>query len=586
MRLSVAAAFIFAAVSQLDVCAQESNLASEADSKSKKLLYGTLDAGPRKFRFVIELAGTDDESTGMLKSLDEGNSKFKLEALTKTDSEFAFELKATKAKYDSKFDPEKQVYVGTWRQNGAELPLDFAPVESIPKEVPTALWQGQLKVLFQKLDVQFRELDSGEAFFDSITQKVGGFVANKKQVDNEITFDVPAVRGKFVGLLSEDGNTLEGKWRQGLVAVELVLKKGDVDAVAPPPEKQPLARPQTPKAPFPYQATDVTFESAEADIELAGTLTVPDGPGPFPAVVLVSGSGPQDRDETLLEHKPFWVIADHFARNGIAALRFDDRGVGQSKGSFQTSTSKDFASDAQGAVSFLRQHAKIDDRSIGICGHSEGGIVGPMVAANDPQVAFLILMAGTGVDGEQILISQAKAILEVSGLQPEQLDRQSKIQQTFLKLAMTEPELSSNEFVDQALEALQPLLTEGEIERDAGRAMAQAAAAQLLNPWYRYFIKYDPSESLRQLSCPVLALNGERDLQVLPKLNLPAIQAALDSAPTTDFQTIELPELNHLFQHCETGLISEYAEIEETFSREVLELMTEWILKRTLPAKR
>ncbi len=558
--------------------------AQPANTTNSELLYGVLDADVRQFRFAIEVKKNDaGGSDGELLSIDEGGHRFTLDNFSKTEQALEFEIKASSAKYTGAFDESKQAYVGKWEQRTAELELELRPVQTIPEQKLKAVWAGQLSVLFQKLDLQFRELESGKVFFDSVTQKAGGFVTNKNVEGNEVTFDVQGIPGgaKFVGTLSADGTELTGKWKQGLLPINLVLKKQASIQEKPTVTESAAStpnRPQTPQPPFPYTTTDVTFENEQATITLAGTLTVPNGTGPFPAVVLVSGSGPQDRDESILGHKPFWIMADHFSRNGIAVLRFDDRGVGKSEGEFAEATSEDFATDAGSAVEFLRARSDIKPEKIGLCGHSEGGIIAPLLAIEDPELAFIILMAGPGVNGEKILASQARLILEATGIDSATVDRQGKIQAELLRLAMKTPQLSSEEFIEQAQGKISEF--DAELSEESVKSMAAAAATQLVSPWFRYFLSYEPGPVLAQVRCPVLAIVGEKDLQVDPKLNIPALQAALDQAPTRDVTIQELPGLNHLFQRCNTGMVSEYAEIEETISPEVLKLMTQWILER------
>jgi dipeptidyl aminopeptidase/acylaminoacyl peptidase len=191
--------------------------------------------------------------------------------------------------------------------------------------------------------MQFRELDDGSVFFDSVTQKAGGFVTTKTIDSDKITFAVPGVQGTFEGKLDEDGKQMIGKWKQGTISLDLILDRVEQPAADAVPN-----RPQMPKAPFPYTVTEVKFENSKDGVTLAGTLTLPDGRDEkLPAVILVSGSGPQDRDETLMGHKPFWVLADYFSRHGIAVLRYDDRGVGESKGTFATGFDRSSFEEAQ-----------------------------------------------------------------------------------------------------------------------------------------------------------------------------------------------------------------------------------------------
>ncbi len=556
--------------------AQDAGEATATDKLATgELWYGVLDAEVRKFRFLVELSETDNAWSGKLTSLDEGQVVLPLQSVDRSDSRLGFEIKATAAEYSADLTDNQTVATGKWKQRTANLDLVFRRVDAAPQQKLKNRWTGQIKVLFQKINVAVRELESGEVLFDSLSQKAGGFVAKQTIEGDEVEINVPAIAGKFKGTYSADRSSITGKWSQGLITVELVLAK-DSGIAEPEPV---VLRPQTPKAPFPYEAEDVTFENKASGIQLAGTLTLPASGSQSPAVVMISGSGPQDRDESIAEHKPFWVIADHLARNGIAVLRFDDRGVGKSEGDFASANSEDFATDVAAAIQFLRSRDDIDQAKIGLCGHSEGGLIAPMVAAKDKDLAFIILLAGPGVNGEKILLSQGQLILKVAGASDEELESEQAIQRILFDLAKRTPTLSKEDFVEATKLAIQPHL--GEEDQSKSQQIAETAAAQLLSPWFQYFLTYEPAPTLQEVSCPVLALNGERDLQVDPKLNLPAIRAALERSKTKDFELVELEALNHLFQTCTTGGLDEYQEIEETFAPKALDLITDWILAHT-----
>jgi hypothetical protein len=339
-------------------------------------------------------------------------------------------------------------------------------------------------------------------------------------------------------------------------------------------------RPQEPKRPFPYIEKEVKFTNSADGMVLKGTLTIPDDKKQYPAVILVTGSGAQNRDEEILGHKPFLVIADHLTKAGIAVLRYDDRHFKMPIKKGWSYTTKDFANDAKAAVDFLEMQENIDSSFIGIAGHSEGGVVAPMVASMDSRVAFIITLAGTGLSGREIAVKQnqyfsenkkdaafAKIAHEIILNEPDFLLRKKKIWQAV------------NDFYGRfnLLMKIQFLF-----------AMNITASE-----WNRFFIMYDPAEALEKVTCPVLALNGEYDIQVLPQDNLAAIEEALKKAKNTDYTTMVIPKANHLFQIVESGgpkpyskLVKEYATTEQTITPEVLEIMTEWIIKRYLIAKK
>lgn len=346
----------------------------------------------------------------------------------------------------------------------------------------------------------------------------------------KLKFRAAAAMASFEGEFSNTGTLVTGKFVQGLV-FEVTFRK--VDALPKPP------RPQEPKAPFPYLSEDVTYPSAAPGVQMAGTLTLPKGKGPFAAVVLISGSGPQDRDESLAEHKPFLVLADHLTRAGIAVLRYDDRGTAKSTGVFRGSTTKDFSQDAAGAITYLRARKDIDSSKLVLLGHSEGGIIAPILASADSKIAAIILLAGPGLPGEKILEQQLYDTLRAEGVPESQFPMMRKNQ----------------------VESLDKLR-----ENDA---------------WLKNFLSYDPVPTLKLLRCPVLALIGSRDTQVNAEQNLPAIEKALADGGNKRSTVKTMLELNHLFQRAKTGGVTEYGKIEETMAPEALTEITSW-LKKTL----
>ena len=338
------------------------------------------------------------------------------------------------------------------------------------------------------------------------------------------------------------------------------------------PGSSTTSRPQDPKPPFPYRQEEVAYESKEPGIRLAGTLTFPSSGGPYSAALLITGSGAQNRNEEIMGHKPFLVLADSLTRRGIAVLRVDDRGVGGSSAGPPTATSLSFAQDVLAGVEYLKSRPEINPRRIGLIGHSEGGIIAPMVAAQSPDVAFIVLMAGMGVKGEEVLTEQGKLVLRANGASEELIQENTKAQKMLFNAIKS---TSDNEVAEtQMRESLS----------SANPTIRDAALAQLksvLSPWMRYFVTYDPQPALEKAKCPVLAINGEKDLQVPPGQNLPAIEKALRAGGNKDFKVIELPGLNHLLQTCKTGSIAEYSQIDETISPVALDLIGSWILEHS-----
>ena len=362
-------------------------------------------------------------------------------------------------------------------------------------------------------------------------------------------------------------STFAGTFRQGIMRARISFE--------PAAGMYTLIRPQEPNPPFPYSEHEVTIERRKADITLAGTLTIPEGKGPFPAVVLVSGSGQQNRDEELLGHKPFLVLADHLARNGIAVLRYDDRGVGGSKGDVAKATTLDFADDAEAVFDFLRKQKNIDAGRVGIIGHSEGGTIAPVVASRNSKVAFIVLLAGPGGTGADILLQQNERIFQLDSVPQPLIERRLAMMRTLFAAMDTLPVDRYERFVINQCEKHSEGLTADQRKQiGLRRADAISLASQMQLPWMRTFVKLNSADYLRRTRCPILAVNGDRDCQVLP-INLQAIADAAQSPLTT----LLMPGLNHLMQHCTTGAASEYMLIEETIAPEVLEAVADWILR-------
>ena len=386
---------------------------------------------------------------------------------------------------------------------------------------------------------------------------------------------MPAVSASYTAILSAD--SLRGMFTQGINTMPL-----DMGHAAPRPA---VMRPQEPRPPFPYRSHDVRFESVPG-VRLAGTVLLPAGNGPFPAVVFVTGSGPQNRNEELLDHKPFLVIADYLARHGIASLRYDDRGTAQSTGVFGASTSADFAQDAEAAVHFLRMESGIARNRIGIVGHSEGGLIAPMVAARSADVAFIVLLAGPGVPGDSILLLQNALIAAASGVRPAMVQRDREVNRRLLDAIKVSRDSADAVVrigeVSRSMVAARPGDEQALVTRQVG-----ALSAVYLSPWMRYFIPYDPRPALRRVHVPVLALGGTLDLQVPYAENLGAIEGALKAAGNRDYRVVSMPGLNHLFQTAVTGSPAEYSAISETFSPAALAVIGEWINQRfgRAPAK-
>lgn len=439
----------------------------------------------------------------------------------------------------------------------------------------TGQWNGALKVQTVQLRLVFniKKTESGfSATMDSPDQGAFGIPVTSMSFENDVLkISITNANIKYEGTLGED-NIIIGVFNQAGQSFPMNLSREEI-------KKLGSNRPQEPKKPFPYRSEEVIFENKQAEILLAGTLTMPEQEGTYPAVVLISGSGPQNRDEELMGHKPFLVLSDYLTRNGIAVLRFDDRGTAASTGDFGSATSVDFATDVASAVQYLQARPEIDKSKIGLVGHSEGGIIAPMVAANSEDIDFIVLLAGTGIRGDKLLLAQQALIGEASGMSPNQLGENEMISKKAFEIMVKDQsdEELKNEVSAYMTQVFRNIPAENIPGGMSEQEFVTAQVDQLTSPWMQYFVKYDPAPALEKVSCPVLAINGEKDLQVPPKENLEAIKAGLEKGGNTKVTTMELPGLNHLFQEAETGLITEYAEIEQTFSPKAMEVVLKWI---------
>jgi pimeloyl-ACP methyl ester carboxylesterase len=443
------------------------------------------------------------------------------------------------------------------------------------------IWQGALELptgARLRLVVNLRE--EGGALtgtMDSVDQGARDLPIDSIQLTNRrLLFTMSAIGGRYEGELAASGDELVGTWSQGGGSLPLTLRR---DANMPV-----IARPQEPTRPLPYREEEVAYDSTPG-VRLAATLTLPQGVGPFPAVVLITGSGPQDRDESIAGHRPFYVLADALTRRGIAVLRADDRGVGGSTGSIAgAATTEDFATDALAGVRFLGARTDVRSDAIGLVGHSEGGLVAPLAATRAaPEAAgiqFLVLLAAPGVPLGDILAEQQRLILGALGVPQAMMDANARVLEQLIAIALEEPDR------DRAMVAMRALLTDQsatlypEGVRQAATAQLESQVQQLSSAWMRWLLAYDPLPALRSLEIPVLALFGERDLQVPPAQSKPPLESALRNAGHPGSRVVELPGLNHLFQAAATGSPAEYATIEETMNAAALELIGSWIVEQ------
>ena len=535
---------------------------------------GALDTGMGTLHLVLHVTkGPDGALKATLDSVDQDANGIPVSSITLKDSKLSLGVDAVHGTYEGTVSADGKSVSGTWSQ-GKALPLEFkragaaAPAKPEPKPAKPSdidgAWIGTLDTGAIKLRVVFHIVNTADgltATLDSPDQGMKGLpTSSVTHAGSSLKIEASRIGGVFEGKIAADLSSIDGKWTQGGGTMPLVLKRLKDEA------ELEQKRPQTPVKPYPYREEDVSYENKEQNVTLAASLTIPPGKGPFPGVVLITGSGPQDRDESLLGHKPFLILSDYLTRHGIAVLRADDRGTGKSTGDFAKATTADFATDAEAGVAYLKTRVEVDSHKIGLIGHSEGGVIAPMVAARNKDVAFIVLMAGTGVPGDQVIVAQLKAIEIAGGKSEPEAEKDAGRQAEIVKLIETEK--------DEAL--LQKELRE-KMAGDLPEAQIGIEISQLTSTWFRYFLTYDPATALRKVTCPVLAINGSLDKQVLPDQNLPAIRKALDEAGNRRFEIDELPGLNHLFQTAKTGSPAEYAQIEETMSPVALEKMSGWI---------
>ncbi len=553
---------------------------------------GTLDAGGAKLRLEIDITSDGEGGfSGQLRSLDQGNATLQLSDVELTREALNFSVSQIGARFSGTLSEDGTVAEGTFSQSGVTLPLTLARGDAAPPAAPPQpegtlreAWVGKLQMGSFQPVMQFRivTLEGGgtAAYFDSISEGRTGIPAQWSIEGDTLGFDVPGIRLTFRGTLDEARDTADGVWSQAGRELPLTLEKQTTAYVEAHTWEK---RPQRPVPPFPYSEEPVKFENAADGVTLAGTLTLPEGEGRHPAVILISGSGPQDRDESLMGHKPFLVLADYLTRRGIAVLRYDDRGTAESTGNYAAATVEDFARDASAAVDFLAAHPGVDPARIGLAGHSEGGLVAPMVASRRDGVAFLVLLAATGVDGARVIESQSAAMRRAAGGEEAAIRVEQAVNRAVFDVVLeSEPGSDFWPEVERAVEAVLETVPAAERESVAARVRTAVGAQRniIQSDWFRFFLAYDPRPALRKVSCPVLAITGSKDLQVLPHLNLPQIEKALEQGGNPDFEVAELEGLNHLFQQAETGAIGEYIEIAETFNPAALERIGDWIAAR------
>jgi len=546
---------------------------------------GLLEVPGAKLRIVFHIQEDGDTLKASWDSPDQGAFGLEVDEISLEDGLLKMSMKSSFAKYEGSYKGDTDKLEGKFIQGGMKLDLNLdrqeADARKIAEEPATPItgdWYGKLETPSGKLRIVFHinEYDNGElsATLDSPDQGAKGLAASAINYEEGVLkLEMMGGAASYEGTYVSEGDQIEGTFRQGGGEIPLLMQREKPEGPK---------RPQTPQEPFPYKIEDVKYPNTSADIELGATLTLPEGEGPHPVVIMISGSGSQDRDESLMGHKPFWVIADYMSRRGIAVLRFDDRGVGESGGDPTTATSEDFATDVEAGVKYLLSRSDINAAQIGLMGHSEGGMIAPILAARSQEVAFIVLLAGPGMRGDELLSLQQEEIMLVQGMSQETVDKWIRVNENIYNILEKYTDSDDfSEFVKANAETLLKELTEEEkAALDVSNENLSNKVALFSTPWFRYFLDYEPADFLQKVSCPVLAVNGDKDLQVISKNNLEGIEAALKAGGNKDYEIKEFPKLNHLFQKTETGNPAEYAQLEETFSEEVMEYVHKWIMER------
>jgi len=553
------------------------NAAAQASSSvvPQGTYSGTLQAGEAQLHLLLHLSKASSGSLrATLDSLEQGVFAIEASGVSFSNYTLKLEVSSVGAHFEGKVSPDHEIIDGNWSQGLASLPLKFKRETGTVARKPgdaifpvEGLWQGAVETHGMRLRFQLHVAHDPEgqliAALDSLDQGVSGLPANRVTwKDPIIHFEIPAVAGVFEGSLNA-ASTITGTWSQ-TSAENLVLEFKRSD------QTLELRRPQNPVKPFPYTEEEVTFASPGTGITLAGTLTLPKGTGPFPAMLLIAGSGPQDRDNSIANHRPFLVIADALTRRGVIVLRYDKRGVGKSSGSTDAATTIDLAVDAAAALAYLRSRKEVDMAHVGLLGHSEGAIIAPYLAKNSKDVTSLVLLAAPATPGEQTLLNQSEMIGRAGGLNDDQLEASLGFDKAAYSLVRQEKDPAA------LSEKLVKLVKETGLDSALPPSALETQLRMLTSPWFRFFLDYDPMPNLKAVKCPVLALYGQKDLQVSSKANLPLLQKALQQAGNSHAEVRELSELNHLFQHAFTGTPAEYSAIEETFSPETLKIVVDW----------
>lgn len=453
--------------------------------------------------------------------------------------------------------------------------LNLLAITSARSQDISGHWNGTTKRGDKEITFVFNIKQENVTYsttMDVPTFRIAGIKPSATTFTNgKLIIDGSNVGMNYTGVFNTEAQQFEGIYKEGGIEMVLNLKKGTIKI-------EDSRRPQEPVKPYPYYEEEVIFKNNEANISLAGTLTLPNTKGKFPVVILISGSGPQDRDESFMGHKPFLVLSDYLTRQGIGVLRFDDRGIGESTGNFGKATTEDFSKDVLSAIAYLKTRNDVDIKNIGLMGHSEGGIIAPLAANNSKDVAFMVLLASTGISGTELSVMQSKTLREFPVKDEVAYEKNTRKAIAIVTSNKSKTEIK-NELTTHYNAFLRPILTSLNVPEKNINAFIESQLKTSLQPWSRYFLQYNPADEIEKLQIPVLSLNGSKDTQVNAKINQDAIRQALIKGQNKDYKIVELENLNHFFQECETGKMDEYRKIEQTFSPIALNEIKNWVIE-------
>ena len=450
---------------------------------------------------------------------------------------------------------------------------------------PVQDWMGVLNAGGQKIQLKLHLVQNADKTFSSNwdvpAQKAKGIPSSKTELSgNQLSIEIKMIGASYTGTLNTTGDKIEGSWGQSGMNFPLnmePLNEGLVETI--------IAKPQTPKPPFNYLVKDFVYEGVSTRLSYGATLTYPADNAKHSLIILITGSGRQDRDETIFDHKPFAVIADYLTKKGFAVLRVDDRGAGKSTGDFANSTTADFALDVEEHIRYAKTLPFIDTTKIGLLGHSEGGLIAPMVAARNKSVAFIILMAGPGIEINELMAVQNEMVLKSAGISQSAIDAYiplyKQLMKTIIRIDNKEEAILKSkgivkEWFHKTDQNLVKLTTNMSTEADIDK-FATTMAETLSTNWWKYFAAYNPQPVLQKVKCPVLAMNGSADIQVPAELSLKGMEAALKKGGNKQYVTKQFEGLNHLFQKCTKCTVTEYGELTTTIEEDVLDTIGNWL---------